>query len=400
MGCKRLRKNRLLIASSILLLLTFGFVAKELIVKDSSTNGQNKLPVFEVTKKKIEKVSTKGYFKNLFSEKYVDIKIDGKTIMFTFEPELKGKIEKLENDDYIEFVYLNNIDEKEKKILTVDILKENIEDEENAIKKEEKENKILTDILSKVKIEQSEDKKKINFEIFNDSNKEQKIKFPTGQYFEVEIKNEENKNVYTYSKNFSFSQTKSEIILGPKEVYVFSTETKPLDKGKYTLDAWLLATNVKDLKVTEQFEIKSGDDSEVDEKNIDVQTKEGMIQLPANKTEFSGIQEWFVIEEVSFDGSNLTAINYSSTIRLSEKKDVKEARWAAAEKLKKEGTIIENDYKLPTDEFIFYLEKSNGNIHEIALKNINGTLYEFETIYTNAWTDSRYQIEAMVKTIQ
>jgi hypothetical protein len=398
MGCEFLRKNRLLIASSVLLLLTFGFVAKELIVKDSSTNGQNKLPVFEVTKKKIEKVNTKGYFKNLFSEKYVDIKIDDKTIMFTFEPELKDKIAKLKNDDYIEFVYLNNVDEKEKKILTVDILKENPKDEEVVVK--EDENKILTNILSKVKIEQSEDKEKINFEIYNDSNKEQKIKFPTGQYFEVEIKNEENKNVYTYSKNFSFSKTKSEIILGPKEVYVFSTITKPLDKGKYTLDAWLLATNVEDLKVTEKFEVKSGDDSEIDEKDIDVQTKEGMIKLPANRTEFSGIQEWFVIEEASFDGSNLTAINYSSTIRLSEKNSVKEARWAAAEKLKKEGTIIENDYKLPTDEFIFYLEKSNGNIHEIALKNIDGVLYEFETIYTKAWTDSRYQIEAMVKTIQ
>jgi hypothetical protein len=398
MGCEFLRKNRLLIASSVLLLLTFGFVAKELIVKDSSTNGQNKLPVFEVTKKKIEKVNTKGYFKNLFSEKYVDIKIDDKTIMFTFEPELKDKIAKLKNDDYIEFVYLNNVDEKEKKILTVDILKENPKDEEVVVK--EDENKILTNILSKVKIEQSEDKEKINFEIYNDSNKEQKIKFPTGQYFEVEIKNEENKNVYTYSKNFSFSKTKSEIILGPKEVYVFSTITKPLDKGKYTLDAWLLATNVEDLKVTEKFEVKSGDDSEIDEKDIDVQTKEGMIKLPANRTEFSGIQEWFVIEEASFDGSNLTAINYSSTIRLSEKNSVKEARWAAAEKLKKEGTIIENDYKLPTDEFIFYLEKSNGNIHEIALKNIDGALYEFETIYTKAWTDSRYQIEAMVKTIQ
>ena len=259
---------------------------------------------------------------------------------------------------------------------------------------------MLTNILSKVKIEQSEDKKRINFEIFNDSNKEQKIKFPTGQYFEIEIKNEEEKSVYTYSKNFSFSQTKSEIILGPKEVYVFSTILKPLEKGKYTLDAWLLAGNVEDLKITENFEEKSGDDSEIDEKDITVQTKKGTIKVPAVKTEFSGIQEWFVIKEASFDGSNLTTKGYSSTIRLSEKNNVKEARWAAAEKLKEEGTIVENEYKLPTDEFIFYVKNSDGIIHEIAIKNINGTLYEFDTIFTSDWTDSRYQIEAMVKTIQ
>ena len=402
MGCEYLRKNRLLIASSVLLLLTFGFVAKELIIQDKGS-GQNKLPQFEVTKKKIVKVSAEGYFLNLFSDKYLDVKIDDKTLMFTFDPDIKEKIIKLEKDDYIEIVYINNEDEKEKKIISVDILKEDKTAEKEKLeleKEKEDENKMLTDLLSKVKIVETEKDRKINFEIYNDSNKEQKLKFPTGQNFEVEIMDSDEETVYTYSEGFSFSQAESEVILKPKEKHVFTATTKPLKKGDYTVNAWLLAQNAEDLKMTVEFEEGNGSKDSEDEKEIDVQTKEGRIKVPAAKTDFSEDQEWFVVENATFDGSNLSTSNYSTKISVSEKEDVKGARWAAAEELKEEGNMIENKYKLSSDEFVFYVEDEEGNIHEIAVKNINGTLYKFETTYSSSWTNSRYEIEAMVKTIQ
>jgi hypothetical protein len=358
----------------------------------------NTLPIFEVKKDEPIRIQTEGLFEGAFGEQFIDIEVDGKTVMFTYEKNIIKEIGQLTEGDLIKFIYLLNEEEKEKKILTFELLKDKREviEVEKPVKEDDK-NKILTDLYPKIKINSDEKEKKVFFEINNDSMVDKTLKFDTGQQYEIVIKDKDDKEVYTYSKNFSFSKSETEIEIKAEEKYVFETQLKPLKKGKYTIEVWLLSTNTNEIKATEELEEKTGEEEKTE---ISVNYKDGEKMVPAEEETFDGNSKWMVLDNTSFNGSNLSSKNYNSTISLAKEASIKEERWRVAGILEKEGEMKELVNKMASDEFVFYVEKSNGNIHEVAVKSINGTLYRFETVFTMAWADSRNEIEAMVKTIQ
>jgi hypothetical protein len=392
-----LKEKKVIALSIILLVLTFSFIIKTTMFEDGEKIS-NTLPIFEVKKEEPIRIQTEGLFEGAFGEQFIDIEVDGKTVMFTYEKNIVKEIGQLTEGDLIKFIYLLNEEEKEKKILTFELLKDKkeIKEVEKPVKEDDKD-KILTDLYPVVKINSDEKEKKVFFEIHNDSMVDKTLKFDTGQQYEIVIKDKNDKEVYKYSKNYSFSKSETEIEIKAEEKYVFETQLKPLKKGKYTIEIWLLSTNTNEIKATEELEEKTGEEEKTE---ISVNYKDGEKMVPAEEETFDGNSKWMVLEKASFNGSNLSSMNYNSTISLSKEASIKEERWRVAEILEKEGEMKELVNKMASDEFVFYVEKSNGNIHEVAVKSINGTLYRFETVFTMAWADSRNEIEAMVKTIQ
>jgi hypothetical protein len=393
-----LKEKKVIALSIILLVLTFSFIIKTTMFENGNKIS-NTLPIFETKKKEPVRIETEGLFEGAFGERFIDIEVEGKTTMFTYEENIKKEIGQLTEGDLIKFIYLLNVEEKEKKILTFELLKDKkeIKEVKKPEKEKEDEDKILTDLYPVLKINSDEKEKKVFFEIHNDSMVDKTLKFDTGQQYEIIIKDEDEKIVYTYSENYSFSKAETEIEIKADEKYVFETQIKALKKGKYTLEVWSLSTNTEEIKAIEEIEEKKGEEKK---KEVTVNYKDGEKTVPAEEKTFDGNSKWMVLENTSFNGSNLSSKNYDSSISLAKESSVKEERWRVAEILQKEGEMKELVNKVASDEFVFYVEKSNGNIHEVAVKNINGTLYRFETVYTLAWNDSRNEIDAMVKTIQ
>ncbi len=96
----------------------------------------------------------------------------------------------------------------------------------------------------------------------NTTDRPVRLAFPSGQRYDLELKNQRGDVVYRWSEGRAFSMELGEEMIGPGErnyvvtVRLADNAGKPLTQGKYTAEAWLTTMGPRTYMATVGFQMR------------------------------------------------------------------------------------------------------------------------------------------------
>ncbi|MGM9988285.1 MAG: BsuPI-related putative proteinase inhibitor [Bacillaceae bacterium] len=134
---------------------------------------------------------------------------------------------------------------------------------------------------------------KFRIAVVNSGDKEATFGFLSGQQFDILVKDKNGEKVYQYAEGQTFSQEKTNVVVGPNKAYVWENEwlvdTSLLKEGKYTVessisvsqinDTIVSSTDVSKLNAASDFNIEHKTTTPTPTKNPVVEGKTGVYKV-------------------------------------------------------------------------------------------------------------------------